>query len=182
MIDAVACPLCPPMRAMTERPPTPLPLPEPENALATEVLRQFRIVFSEVRGHFQQVEKVSGIGGAQVWALSLVSALPGLGVTDLARRMNIHQSTASNLVRQLLRRGLIRTEKSAADKRNVHLYVVDAGQALLDRTPAPHEGVLPHALRQQSDRRLKELQRSLAALIHTLQADTDAGAVPLAHL
>ena len=65
------------------------------------MLRQFRVVFNAVRTHFQQVEKKVGIGGAQVWALSVIRRTPGAGVNSLAQAMNIHQSTASNLVRQL---------------------------------------------------------------------------------
>lgn len=170
--------------AMPDRNPAPAsPLGSAsDDDLSTQVLRQFRIVFSEVRGHFQQIEKAAGIGGAQMWALSLVGREAGLGVTDLAHHMHIHQSTASNLVRQLLRRGLIRSEKSAVDKRSVQLHLLPPGQALLDRTPGPHEGVLPHALRQQSERHLKALQRSLAALIETLQASDEAGEVLLADM
>lgn len=167
---------------MPDRAPSSRLGPASHDLLAAQVLRQFRIVFSEVRGHFQQIEKVSGIGGAQMWALSLVGAHPGLGVSDLARHMHIHQSTASNLVRQLLRRGLIRSQKSDLDKRSVLLHLVPAGQKLLNNTPGPHEGVLPHALRLQSERRLKEMHRSLGALIESMQADVDAGEVPLSQL
>jgi len=38
--------------------------------LATQVLRQFRLVFGEVRQHFIEVERRVGIGGTQLWALS----------------------------------------------------------------------------------------------------------------
>ncbi|HBZ08040.1 MAG TPA: MarR family transcriptional regulator, partial [Massilia sp.] len=72
----------------------------------TRVLRQFRIVFNAVKNHFRQVERDAGLGGAQLWALSVIAQSPGIGVTDLARALDIHQSTASNLVRALGSRGL----------------------------------------------------------------------------
>ena len=34
-----------------------------------------------------------------MWALSIVDAVPGIGVGDLAAAMDVHQSTASNLVK-----------------------------------------------------------------------------------
>jgi hypothetical protein len=71
----------------------------PENAAATRVLRRFRLIFNAVKTHFQQVERHAGIGGAQLWALACVRAEPGIGVSALARAMDIHPSTASNLVR-----------------------------------------------------------------------------------
>ena len=72
-----------------------------------QVLRRFRVVFNAVKTHFQQVEKQAGIGGAQIWALSVVQQHPGIRVSALAVAMDIHQSTASNLVRQLAERQLV---------------------------------------------------------------------------
>ena len=68
-------------------------------ANTAQVLRRFRVVFNAVRTHFQQVEKQVGLGGAQVWALSVVKDHPGIGMGGVAKSMDIHQSTASNLVR-----------------------------------------------------------------------------------
>jgi DNA-binding MarR family transcriptional regulator len=83
------------------------------------VLRQFRVVFNSVKTHFQQVEKKVGVGGAQVWALSLIREHPGIGVTELARRMDIHQTTASNLVRSLVGAELVLAERKGSDRRAV---------------------------------------------------------------
>ena len=91
------------------------------------VLRQFRLVFSAVRRHFQRMEKTVGMGSAQIWALSLIAQNPGLGVTQLAQGMDIHQSTASNLVRALIKSGLVQSEKSSQDKRVSELYPLPAG-------------------------------------------------------
>ena len=41
-------------------------------------LRRFRRVFNAVKTHFQQVEKRAGVGGAQLWALSVIGARPGI--------------------------------------------------------------------------------------------------------
>lgn len=148
----------------------------------SSVLRQFRVVFGAVRSHFRQVEKQAGIGGAQAWALSLVQRQPGLGVTELAQAMDIHQSTASNLVRQLLRRGLMRSEKSSQDRRSVHLYLEPAGTAVLQALPGPVEGVLPQALQHLPPEALVQLHVGLAQLLPLLQADLAAGGIPLAEL
>src|SRR4051812_28653448 len=74
---------------------------------AARVLRRFRIVFNAVKTHFQQVEKKAGLGGAQIWAPSIIRSSPGIGVNDLARGMDVHQSTASNLVKTLVERELV---------------------------------------------------------------------------
>ena len=64
---------------------------EPRAAIEppVRVLRKFRLVFNAVKTHFKQVEKRAGVGGAQLWALSVVQGQSGLGVNDLARAMDL---------------------------------------------------------------------------------------------
>jgi len=152
------------------------------SAQSTQVLRRFRVVFNAVRTHFKQVEKQVGLGGAQVWALSLIRDQPGLGLGDLARGMDVHQSTASNLVKGLLTKGLIRVDKGQADKRQVQLYVLPTALELLARSPGPFEGVLPDALAKLPDHTLQQLDQHLAVLIKLLRVDESTGSIPLADL
>lgn len=161
-------------------PPAPA-VPDPAEA-APLVLRQFRVVFSAVRRHFHQMERQTGVGGAQIWALSEIHRQPGISVGTLAQRMDVHQSTASNLVRQLTRQGLIRGEKQAHDRRTVALFPTPAADTLLAQTEGPPEGVLPHALRQLPTETLASMNKDLAALIQVLQADPAHEQTPLADL
>jgi DNA-binding MarR family transcriptional regulator len=149
---------------------------------AAQVLRRFRIVFNAVRTHFQQVEKRAGIGGAQVWALSLIAAEPDIGVGRLARAMDIHQTTASNLVKALLQGGFVSAHRSGADRRAVQLRLLPEGRAVLDRVPGPYSGVLPAALDRLDAATLDRLDRDLGALIALLQADERGAAIPLAQM
>lgn len=149
---------------------------------ATVALRQFRVVFNAVRTHFRQVETETGLGGAQVWALSLIQKQPGMGVGDIAAGMDIHQSTASNLVKVLLRKELIAMTKSEGDKRVVELRVTPEGKKALKKIPGPFEGVLPDALRQLDEATLTSLNRDLEKLVTLLAADEDASGIPLANL
>jgi DNA-binding MarR family transcriptional regulator len=147
---------------------------------ATQVLRQFRQVLNTVKTHFQQVERKVGLGGAQVWALSLVREHPDIGVGDLARAMDIHQSTASNLVKALIEREMIVALKQGTDRRAVQLRLLPAGARLLKRAPGPFTGVLPEALRTLDDATLRRLNKDLAKLITALDADERGAHIPLA--
>ncbi len=146
------------------------------------VLRQFRIVFNAVKTHFRQVEREAGLGGAQLWALSVIERQPGIGATGLARELDIHQSTASNLVRALVERGYVSGSREGADRRNVALQVLPAGRAVLERAPMPLAGVLPDALASLDPATLGQLEQHLGSLIARLDVDEDAGKVPLAQL
>ena len=158
------------------------PLSQDPSVSTAQVLRRFRVVFNAVRSHFQQVEKQVGLGGAQVWALSVVRDHPGIGMGGLARSMDIHQSTASNLVKTLKRKNLISLTKAAQDRRNVQLHVLPAGLASLAQVPGPFEGVLPGALSELQPETLARLDQDLGTLIKLLKADEQAGGIPLAEL
>jgi len=149
---------------------------------SARVLRRFRVVFNAVKTHFQQAEKKTGIGGAQLWALSVVRDTPGIGVNDLARAMDIHQSTASNLVKALVTAGLLAAERKGPDLRAVQLRVLPAGTRVLRKTPGPFSGLLPEALAALDPKTLERLDRDLAALIELLHADKRAAGIPLAQM
>lgn len=136
-------------------------------------------MFNAVKTHFQQVEKKAGVGGAQLWALSIVRARPGIGVNDLARAMDVHQSTASNLVKTLAERELVLAERNGADRRTVQLRVLPAGAAVLRKAPGPMTGVLPQALASLDPKTLARLDADLAKLITALNADERAANIPL---
>lgn len=160
----------------------PSPQRSEHDELAGQVLRQFRQVFNAVKTHFQQVEKQVGLGGAQVWALSVIRDTAGLRVSELAQAMDIHQSTASNLVKGLIEKGLISADKDGPDKRVVRLRLQPAGAKVLKAVPGPFEGVLPSALHSMDTAALKRLHRDLRALLSGLQADEKAAQVPLADM
>ena len=150
-----------------------------ETEAAARVLRRFRLVFNTVKSHFRAVETKAGISGAQLWALSVVHANPGIGVGDLARAMDIHQSTASNLLRALLEKNLVVAERGDEDRRAVQLQCTARAAKVLAKAPGPFSGVLPEALGRLDQRTLARLDRDLGALISELGADERAAGIPI---
>jgi DNA-binding MarR family transcriptional regulator len=166
---------------------SPAPDAAPTDGAATDdaaiaVLRQFRQVFNAVKAHFQQVEKTVGMGGAQVWALSVVREHPGIGVGALAKAMSIHQSTASNLVRTLIERDMIVAAKQGADRRAVQLNLLPAGAKVLKIAPGPFAGLLPEALAALPPETLVRLRQDLGELIVKLAADEAGGSMLLSQI
>jgi DNA-binding MarR family transcriptional regulator len=171
----------PPAASATPGPTLPVALPAPSDA-SLRVLRQFRLVFNSVKTHFQQVEKRSGVGGAQVWALSIIHERPGVGVNELAVAMDVRQPTASNLVKALVEQGHIEVRKEGPDRRAVQLYLLPAGAGVLQRTPGPFNGVLPQALAALDGATLQRLEHDLTVLIHALETDEHAAGIPLGEM
>jgi DNA-binding MarR family transcriptional regulator len=163
--------------------PNPIENNGPDDAVAeTRVLRQFRIVFNAVKSHFRQVEREAGVGGAQLWALSVIERSPGIGVTGLARELDIHQSTASNLIKALIERGMVVAAREGLDRRSVALRLLPAGEDVLRAAPMPFAGVLPDALAALPPETLARLEKDLSELIAVLAADESAAKVLMSQL
>jgi len=143
--------------------------------LDLEVLKQFRLIFQLVRTHFQSVEAQCDISGAQLWALSKIAAQPGLRVTELAKELAVHQSTASNLVEDLVSKGYAIRERSSKDMRVVMLAPTESGYAVLRAAPQPSQGRLPDALAQLDEAALTSLHQSLALVLDAMKAEDREG-------
>jgi DNA-binding MarR family transcriptional regulator len=153
--------------------------PKPKASGSTQVLRKFRLIFNAVKAHFREVEKKAGVAGAQVWALSVIRNEPGIGVGRLARALDIHQSTASNLIKPLIEGGLIVSTRAEADRRALQLNITAKGRTVLKKAPGPAAGLLPDALSGLDPATLGRLDKDLSKLIILLHADRRAAKVPL---
>src|SRR5262249_9682481 len=102
-----------------------------------DVLEQLRVVVRIAGAHSAQLERTTGIPGAQMWALHEVGTSDGMRVGELAQRLRLHQTTVSNLLNRLESRGLVRKGRSPDDQRVVHLHVTSAGRKVLKNAPGP---------------------------------------------
>ncbi len=148
---------------------------------AVRVLRKFRVIFNAVKTHFRDMERKAGIGGASVWALSVIRDQPGIGVTALARAMSIRQPTASNLVKGLIEREMVSMTRTPGVN-GVALRIRPAGTRVLRKAPGPYTGVLPAVLESLDERVLARLDRDLDAVVRTLGTDEGADGTPLASI
>ena len=177
-----AAPLSAKIRSMNRARP-PLAGQSAKQARMLEVLELFRIVFKSVRRHYQSVEQRAGIRGAQLWALAQIAEQPGIRVGDLARALAIHQSTASNLLRDLEASALITRKRLRHDQRTVRLYPTARAAGILRRAPRPLIGVLQQALADLPAEHLDALQLQLLRLISTMPAQAaEARRIPLSEI
>ncbi len=151
--------------------------------LSLEVLKKFRIIYGSVRQHFRDVEKTCGVSGSQLWIMQEIANTSGIGVSELAERLSIHQSTCSQLVEKLVARKLIIKERSSEDQRRVGLRLSETAARLIKNAPGPAEGVLPEALSALSAEAMQSLDHALEKVIKQLQyRDDKLAARPLSDL
>ncbi len=144
-----------------------------KNQLSLQVLKKFRVIYGSVRQQFREVEKTCGVTGSQLWVLQEVARTPDIGVSELAGRLSIHQSTGSQLVEKLVARGLVIKERSKEDQRRVGLLVTEEASNLLKNAPGPAEGILPEALQALPESALLALNNSLIEVIGQLRIRDD---------
>lgn len=76
--------------------------------LALEVLQQFRIIYGTMRQYFRELEERCGLPGLiDAWGPQEVERTLKIGITELAGRLGIHQSTCSLLVEKLVARNCL---------------------------------------------------------------------------
>lgn len=144
-----------------------------KNQISLQVLKKFRVIYGSVRQHFREIEQNCGVTGSQLWILQEVAKTPDIGVSELADRLSIHQSTGSQLVEKLVSRGLINKERSKEDQRRVGLRLTLEASRILKNAPGPAEGILPEALNALSESALLTLDNSLIEIIGQLRIRDD---------
>jgi DNA-binding MarR family transcriptional regulator len=148
-----------------------------------QVLGEFRVLFKSVRRHYAEVQRRSGITGAQLWALSHIADNPGIRAGELALALAIHPSTASNVIRDLERLKLLSKQRTKADQRAVHLAATQRGARILNRAPRPLIGVLQQALLETPAPKLELLLRELRKLVDSMhEKDLRARQQPLSSM
>lgn len=143
--------------------------------LPLQILKKFRLIFGSARQHFRQIEKTCGISSSQIWILQEAVRTPNIGVSDLAERLGIHQSTCSQLVEKLVAKGYLVKERSKEDQRRVGLLAMPRGREVLALAPGPAEGLLPEVLNELPPAVLASLDANLSDVIAGLSLrDGDA--------
>lgn len=146
------------------------------NGEAMSALRSFRVIFGSVRQYFRSVEQLCGVSGSQLWILQEIKQRPGIGISDLATQLGIHQSTCSQLVDKLVKARHVTRSRSSSDQRRIGLKLTEKGRLTVRRAPGPAEGVLPQALQKLSGTSLRSLNRSLQVVIDGLGQDLQEAA------
>ena len=133
-----------------------------------KVLKQFRVLLRAMGTHYRRVERRSGLGGAQLWALAEIINDRGLTMSELSKKLGIHLSTASNLVKRLEELGLVTRERASTDQRIVRLKATAAGRRKLHAAPKPSAGLLQQALMEMHDGELRTLHGELDKVLRRM--------------
>jgi DNA-binding MarR family transcriptional regulator len=144
-----------------------------------DVLKKLRIVIRAAQRHSAWIETQCGVSGAQLWIMQELFDTPGLRVGEIATRLAVHQTTTSNLLDALEKRGYVVKTRDPKDQRAVRLSLSDQGKELLMRAPKPARGLLPQSLLQLDVEALTQLDAGMQALLESIGTlDEGLGLLP----
>lgn len=145
-----------------------------------DTLKKLRIVIRAAQRHSSWIERKCGVSGAQLWIMQELHETPGLRVGEIAGQLAIHQTTMSNLLDTLEKRGYVVKTRDPEDQRVVKLALSKKGANLLAEAPKPARGLLPEALRKMTSEQRLQLDQGLQGLIDSIDVlDEGFGLQPL---
>ena len=102
-----------------------------------QLLVSLRRIIRAIDIHSHQLLKNSGLTGPQLIVIKQISQLEAPLATQVAQKINLSAATVTTIIDRLEKRELVIRQRSAIDKRKVHLFLTEAGQQLLQASPQP---------------------------------------------
>lgn len=127
-------------------------------------LRLVRRLVGTLQSSARAVEQRTGVTNAQLFLLRALEERRQLSLGELAELAGTQQSTASLVVKRLVRSGLVRRQLSPEDGRRVLLSLTPRGRTKLRHAPVPATARLLEALEGLTAPELRALTRGLEAL------------------
>jgi DNA-binding MarR family transcriptional regulator/nitroimidazol reductase NimA-like FMN-containing flavoprotein (pyridoxamine 5'-phosphate oxidase superfamily) len=143
---------------------------------AVDAMNALRQLVRALRAADSESEASLGVTVAQLFVLRAIRSAGSVSVSELAHRTATAQSSVSEVVTRLARKGVIVRRRSAADRRRTEIALSESGNALLARVPETVQERLIAAFRRWPTRR----QRAAAWLLGTWIGDAGLGGVDAA--
>ncbi|MCL1127276.1 MarR family winged helix-turn-helix transcriptional regulator [Shewanella surugensis] len=102
-----------------------------------QLLISLRRVIRAIDLHSRQLNKQSGLTGPQLMVMQKIAQLDAPLAKQVAEEITLSAATVTTIINRLESRGLVNRQRSETDKRKVHLYLSDNGQAILNGAPKP---------------------------------------------
>lgn len=148
------------------------------NRLDQEVLRSLRRIFHAVDRHSRRLARLHGLTEPQAICLNAINRAGELNPGQLARTISLSPPTVTGILDRLERRGLIKRERTARDKRQVVVRLTNEGRHLLENSPPPMQERFTRRLTELTVARQRQIARSLDQVVRLMEAE-DIEAAPL---
>lgn len=135
----------------------------------TDIILSLRVISQYMLRYSKYLEKEYGLSSSQLSAMWAIKESEKLRVSDIAKALSIHLSTASNMLDKIEKKKFIKRVREGRDSRAVYIRLTRRGENLLLGAPHPTQGKLATALRTMTEREVNALTKNLSKLISSLE-------------
>lgn len=136
-----------------------------------EILISLRKIMRATDMHSQKLMKESGLTAPQLLVLQAIDKEVMPSTSLLARHIAVSQATMTRIVDRLERAGLVKREKSTADKRVIHVGLTKLGRTKLDSAPEPLQAEFLREFRKLEGWEQQMLKSSLMRIAKMMDAE-----------
>ena len=148
---------------------------------AQAVLRSLRRIFHAVDRHSRRLARLHGLTEPQAICLRTIDRTSRITPGVLARGVSLSPATVSGILDRLERRGLVKRERTARDRRQVEVCLTDAGCRVLSDSPPPLQERFTRRLADLPAAHQRRIAKALAEVVALLEAEDIDAAPLLAH-
>ena len=136
---------------------------------ASKAMNGLRRIVRALRAGNAEMERVTGVSSAQLFALREIAGHPGRSLSDLAAATLTTQSSVSEVVARLIQQGLVVRKVAADDRRRTELVPTGLGRAALARAPQTAQEKLLASFRSLPESDQHRIAAGLEAWIDAAQ-------------
>jgi len=125
-------------------------------------------VLQRLRAHAREIARSEELTLPQLLTLLAIYRLPRPTPAVVAEEARLSRSTMTSVLDRLEQRGLVRRERTDADRRKVVLCLTAEGRARANALPMPMQDMLERRLGTVPDEQLVRIAEGLALLVEVL--------------
>lgn len=143
----------------------------PELDLTEGILVSLRRILRAIAIHSRQIATKHELTVPQLLVLREIDRDSDIPMGRLAERVSLSKATLSNIIDRLVRRGLVRRNRDARDRRIVHVRLTGEGAAILSQAPPLLQEHFIRELSRLDDERLAGIRSALDMVVSMMDAE-----------
>ncbi len=135
------------------------------------IIHSLRRISRSVGIHSRKLNAKFGLTTPQLICLDVLAKANKMILRDLARKINLGESTVNGIVDRLEAKDFLIRRRSAEDRRKVYLEITEAGREMIRKTPPLLQDKLSASLAGLSDAEKRTITESLERLVELMGAE-----------
>jgi len=105
--------------------------------ISREILISLRKIMRAIDIHSKNLNRKYGLTGPQLLILQEIATEDRIAITVLSRRISLSQTTVTDVINRLHKKGLVLKIRDEKDKRRVFVQLTESSMDILKKTPPP---------------------------------------------